>query len=297
VDWLIVFDNADDMSLLTSYWPSSNHGSVIVTSRNPFPGKNAFAAKGLHLEPFSVEQGADFLLLSLDIHVSPLQVDLEAARSISARFGGLPLGLRQAAYFMRNKKCLPAAFLNLYNQKHNEIEQIKMPGYTKTVADVWEMSMSTLTQDAADLLDILTVLDPDVIPVQLFRTYDHTVTFTDFLEDTMRYLNATESLADQSLINVNFRDETLSLHRFFQEATFRRLRVREARFQQVYCAVVEMVNHAVPKDDYLSMKHQDAWQVVETYISHANILFMRSFEGVPISGINSLLCLLGKIAG
>jgi hypothetical protein len=145
VDWLIVFDNADDMSLLTLYWPSSRHGSIIVTSRNSFPGKDAFTTKGLQLKTFGVQQGADFLLSLLNNLASPSQMDKDAARSISQRFDGLPLGLRLAAYFMRNKKCLPAVFLDLYNQKHDEIEQLYILGYTKTVADVWEMSVNTLT--------------------------------------------------------------------------------------------------------------------------------------------------------
>lgn len=285
------------MSLLMSYWPSSKHGSIIVTSRNSFPGKDALATKGLHLKTFNVDQGAEFILSFLDVLAAPTQLDKEAALAISRCYDGLPLGLRQAAYFMRSKKCMPTTFLDLYTQGHNEIEQLRIPGYTKTVADVWEMSVNTLTQDAADLLDILTFLDPDAIPFSLFKTHDHASAFTGFLENEMRYLNATERLAAQSLIDINLRDHTLSLHRFFQETTFRRLKLRKARFEQIYCIAVEMVDRAVPEDDYLSMKHLAAWETVETYLGHAEILYARSSEGIPTAAVDSLLDLSGKIAG
>lgn len=35
VDWLMVFDNADDIKVLAPYWPSAKHGSILVTSRDP----------------------------------------------------------------------------------------------------------------------------------------------------------------------------------------------------------------------------------------------------------------------
>jgi hypothetical protein len=108
----------------------------------------------------------------------------------------------------------------------------------------------------------------------------------------MRYLSATACLADQSLIDVNLPDDTLSLHRFFQEATFRRLKVQQTIFQQAYYAVVEMVNRAIPKDDYLSMKHLR----VETYLGHAEFLYNLLSEDLLTPAVNSLLSLLGKIA-
>jgi hypothetical protein len=33
--WMIVFDNADDLKLLKLFWPPTNRGTIIVTSRNP----------------------------------------------------------------------------------------------------------------------------------------------------------------------------------------------------------------------------------------------------------------------
>jgi hypothetical protein len=68
--------------------------------------------------------------------------------------------------------------------------------------------MSILTQGATDLLDILTILDPDAVPVQLFRRHGHAATFSRYLGDAARYCDSTERLADQSLIEVNLHENT-----------------------------------------------------------------------------------------
>jgi hypothetical protein len=90
----------------------------------------------MQLKTFSIQQGADFLLCLPENRPPPSQMDKNAAGFIFQCFGGLPLGHRQAAYFMRNRKCLHADFLDLYDQKHDEIEKLHVPGYTKTVSDV-----------------------------------------------------------------------------------------------------------------------------------------------------------------
>lgn len=299
VDWLIVFDNADDVSLLQPYWPSSRHGCIIITSRNSFTGRGEFASEGLKITAFEEDEGADFLLSFLD-HLPDLsKADLDAAKLISRHFDGLPLALRQAASFMRHRKCPPCEFLDNYSQCKAEVESMKIPGYTKTVVDVWEMSLSVLPQDSLDMLDLLAVLDPDVIPAGLFRKFGHHSPLSAFLEDDKRYMNARASLADQSLIDVNIIEESISLHRFFQDATFQHLKVQESRLREVFCAVTEMVDHAIPQDDYLSMKHPDIWKAVETYLAHAEKLYirLRYSPDLPALPTSTLLDIYCKIAG
>jgi hypothetical protein len=297
VNWLIIFDNADDVSLLTQYWPSSAHGSIIITSRNSFTGKGSFAGQGIKLVPFDENEGAEFLLSFLDIFPDISPADKDAAKLISKQFDGLALGLCQAGHFMRNKACLPTKFLDLYPQNCGEIQRLKIPGYTKSVADVWEMSLSILPQDSRDFLDLLAVLDPDSIPIKLFQQYGHNSPFSAFLQDTMRYMKATEALVDQSLIEINLRDETISLHRFFQDSTFQQLKGKKERFEEVFFGITTMINSAIPQDDYLSMKHHDIWDAVETFLAHAEILLGRCSEGIPPLATNALLDLFCKIAG
>lgn len=198
---------------------------------------------------------------------------------------------------MKKRVIPPSAFLQIFEKQRENIEQTQIPGYTNTVADVWEMSLATLSSDSSDFLDTLVFLDPDVIPSRLFQNYGHNAKFTSFLTEQSRYFDAAGALHEQSLIDVNLERNSLSLHRFFQQATFRRLKRRTARFEEIYCAVAHIINRAVQDDDYLSMKHLATWEAVETYIAHAEVLYVRSSEGIPLSAVNSLLDLSGKIAG
>ena len=289
-----MFDNADDVSVVAPYWPSSKHGSIIVTSRNPYP---AYVATRLQLSKLTIDEGAEFLLSLLDTLVTISDTDHSAARSISQNYDGLPLGLRQAAYFMNTKRCSPSAFLDIYIEEYESIEQMQITGYTKTVANVWEMSLSTLSSDALDLLDMLPFFDPDVIPCSLFRDHGRGSDFSSFLTDQIRYLNATAELQEQSLIDIKPDEKLISLHQFFQKATWRRLKLLKARLEQTISAMAKIVNLAIPEDDFLSMKHLDAWEAFETYIAHANMLYTRSPEDLPVSAVNSILDIFGKIAG
>jgi hypothetical protein len=128
VDWLLIFDNTDDADLLSPYWPASQHGAIIITSRNPFSGRDKFANKSFILPAFDTEEGARFLRSFLDTFGALKEEDIEATKSIAHRFGGLPRCLRQAVYFMKNKQCLPTMFLSLYNRNQSDIEHVSVPG-------------------------------------------------------------------------------------------------------------------------------------------------------------------------
>ncbi|KAK3944663.1 hypothetical protein QBC46DRAFT_350391 [Diplogelasinospora grovesii] len=300
VNWLFVLDNADDMSILAPFWPAAKHGAMIITSRNPhYTGQGSFATAGIAIRSFGVQEGAQFLLRGLAIDDDPTDSDKEAATTISGLFDGLPLSLRQASCFMKSKGCLPRAYLDVWAQRRDALERTPIPGYTKTMADVWEMSMGTLSQDALDVLDLLTVMDPDAIPTELFRKHGHLATFTGALGDPLRYLDAVEGLANQSLVESKDLGDILSLHRFFQDSTFDKLKSRPDRCSEVYRSVLSMVSRAVPTDDYLSMKHLDAWQVVEMYIPHLEQLHRRALhvDVMPPAALDFLLSISGRVAG
>lgn len=58
--WLLVFDNADDPSILADFLPSSATGAIIVTSRNPLV-KRYFLSQGIDLEPLETSPAARLL--------------------------------------------------------------------------------------------------------------------------------------------------------------------------------------------------------------------------------------------
>ena len=59
---------------------------------------------------------------------------------------------------------------------------------------------------------------------------------------------------------------------------------------------MELASFAVPEDDYLSMKHLDAWKSFETYLDHAEMLLRRSNNVTPAQTLSPLLTLFAKIS-
>jgi hypothetical protein len=226
----------------------------------------------------------------------PPPEDLEAIQHLSSLFGGMPIGLRQAAAFMSTKRCNPTKFVRIYEDRKEEVEQLQLPAYPKTLANVWEMSLSTLTPDALDFLDILSLCDPDSIPTELFEKSLPETALGSFLGDTLRRLNATEALSNQSLINVTPRNDILSLHRIFHDATFSRLEKRNDRYQKVFESLVQSLLLAIPHD-YLVGRSPDQWNVAEVYTRHVNMLCSRSLHNVPPASTVPFLNLLNKLVG
>lgn len=94
----MVFDNADDLSILKNAWPGSGQGSVLITSRD-FSASFSPAATGFHVQPFEDTVGAAALLtlVNKDDTSSENQV---LAKNITHALGGLPLALNQIGGFI-----------------------------------------------------------------------------------------------------------------------------------------------------------------------------------------------------
>ncbi|OJD10865.1 hypothetical protein AJ78_08235, partial [Emergomyces pasteurianus Ep9510] len=295
VPFLIVFDNADDPSILSTYWPNSVYGSVIITSRNPATREEGFAQHGLHLKGFDDEQGTKFLLSLLDQKIRLSKEDLLAAKKLVQQFGGLPLALRQASAFMRNKKCQPAQFGAIYQSRFQEIEQYTIPNYPKTLVNVWNMSLSTLSEDSLTLLHTLALFDPDSIPTELFRTSNVSHTFGEFMKDPLRVLDAIEGLTSQSLVDHNIQEEGLNVHRFFQTATFRKLSQQPERFSQIVQFAVELIQKFFPEDDLSSVRQPKRWKAIERALSHVESVYCRCFDTISERGSEMLLTCLADL--
>ncbi|KAF7508588.1 hypothetical protein GJ744_009137 [Endocarpon pusillum] len=80
--------------------PTTGHGSIVITSRNAYPGRDALSTSGLQATTFGVEQGAEFFLHFLTGLAPPTEEDRDAAKVISQRYDGVPPAIRQAAYIV-----------------------------------------------------------------------------------------------------------------------------------------------------------------------------------------------------
>lgn len=98
--WLLVFDNAESVAGLRQYIPSG--GRVLVTTR-----RAGFDAIGDVLDLDTMPRAESIALLRRR------GVPAEQAEELARLLGDLPLGLEQAAAYLRQSGCPVSEFLNL----------------------------------------------------------------------------------------------------------------------------------------------------------------------------------------
>jgi hypothetical protein len=106
--WLLVFDNVEDLRLLQDFLPATSQGAVLLTTRRQALGT---LAQGIELSPMKPEEGLLLLLRRAKVlgpqaglsQLEELEVqrhgEYQAAQQLVAAMDGLPLALDQAGAY------------------------------------------------------------------------------------------------------------------------------------------------------------------------------------------------------
>jgi hypothetical protein len=128
-------------------------------------------------------------LIGLDTQLPSNQ---EKAEAISHALGGLPLALAQIGGFISKRKIPLQEFLPLYERHSATIDskKIGISNYEHTLSTAWEMSLSKLSGDSGNLLNLLIFFEPDAIHelvlIEGSKLLDNEF---EFLQDDMRYIS------------------------------------------------------------------------------------------------------------
>lgn len=271
----MIFDNADDLEILTHAWPYDAQGSILVTSRNPNVAFNP-AAGGFHIQPFSNSEGAILLLKFMNLNTdSKSNVDL--AKDIAQELGSLPLALNQIGGLLNQRKMPLKDFLPLYKRNAERIDSKKtgITNYEHSLSTVWEMSLDKLSGSARILQQMLVFFNPDKIDEEVLRQGSQGLSDTDvdveFLADELDLLDAEETLLQAALIDKAGDTGILSLHRLIQTAVMRRLSRDEKT--KYFDKVIKILSWGFPDTFSKDVGHQHlSWESSEKclpHISHA----------------------------
>ncbi|RYP89134.1 hypothetical protein DL769_000182 [Monosporascus sp. CRB-8-3] len=270
--YLIIFDNADDLTALKTAWPGTTRGSVLLTTRD-FTVATALVTKYVLVNALGDEDGSKMLLKALDLdRTSP--DDEQHAFAISKTFCGLPLALTQVGGFIKQRKMSLKEFLPLYERYSVKIDARKVPGsdYEHTLSTVWNVSFEKLTGTSTRLLNLLSFFDPDGISedILLHGSQNIDAEFS-FLSDELDIGDASEGLLRAALINRAGDLAILSIHRLVQSAVQKRL--NESESIKYFDAVVHMLCWGFPDHSSTDIGHQIAtWTQCEKCLPHVNHL-------------------------
>jgi tetratricopeptide (TPR) repeat protein len=164
--WTLILDNADDLAALTiggrgagsgaGWLRQSRAGLVLVTSRVMDGSTWGPVARMHRVEPLGEDDGA---LVLLDL--APRAGDEPAARSLSARLGGLPLALHQAGSYLASPFATETTFAEYgaaLSERFGELMSRGDDDRAKVIV-TWELSLAALRsqgkEHAGTLLRVL----------------------------------------------------------------------------------------------------------------------------------------------
>ena len=163
--WLLVFDNAESVDDIEPYRPADREGMVLVTSR-----RIGWSGLGQTVRVPALERQESAALLRARIP----ELERDIAHQIADLLGDLALALEQAAAYMDATDLPPREYVELLETCLEEMARrgrvVDRPGVT--VANLWQMSTSRLSETspaALELLELLSLCAGEPVPLDLFR--------------------------------------------------------------------------------------------------------------------------------
>ena len=172
---LIVLDNFEGnpeiiINLLSK---CSGKKSVIVTSTQPDISSVVYTA--IEIRSFSPEDGGSFFNHLMGFDITGRKESL--SQQLAVVVGGLPLAIAHIAGMLQESSMsLEELISRLQSEKQtlNSIEQrpFQLPlSYTRILSTLWTKVFQNLSPEEAEVLDVLSFLDPDEIQRDLFGGY------------------------------------------------------------------------------------------------------------------------------
>jgi len=167
--WLLIFDNTEKLEDIKGYWPPAMNGSILLTSRNPnWIGKDN-VDEAIKVEAFLPVDGTN--MMENLLKKNGVKFDGPSVTALVSEVGGHPLAICQmSSYAAATGTSLPT-LLSLYRDRgmaDNLWAECVGSSYGFTVGTVWKLSFDSLGPNARFLLRVLSLLNPEKIPEELF---------------------------------------------------------------------------------------------------------------------------------
>lgn len=297
-DWLLIFDNVEDLAQLAEFLPSARAGSILLTT-------HLTTLQGLgytfHLQPFTCKEGQTFLLERLRQHAlsttasgeqntgNTYSTDIHLDALVEA-LGGLPLALDQAATYIEATQCQPEDFLRLLEAHPVDLLQshFSISGHPLSVLATFRCTFEQVQRQhppAADLLVLCSFLAGESIPEEILRQGGLFLEsgLHSALTDPLQYNTALKILLAYSLIGRSAHERTLSIHRLVQMVLRESLSPEKRRHW--LATATYMLDQLFPLD----LRHDNYWQTCEQLLPHVIVVLQQAEQWMETSHTIALL--------
>ncbi|HZO73319.1 MAG TPA: FxSxx-COOH system tetratricopeptide repeat protein [Ktedonobacteraceae bacterium] len=226
-NWLLVFDNVEDMEQLHLMLPDARQGHILITTRSQIVGTLGFHIDLQKMEP---EEGALFLLrrarlLPPDAALADAPPSLLAqANKLVELLDGLPLALDQAGAYIEETACSLPDYLERYATRRTILLSTRgtlsnhHPDSVTTTLALAVQQVEQKSPAAANLLRLCAFLYAEAIPEEFFiRTGEAlSIQLQSISDDFFLLDEAIRELRRFSLLRREAETKTLSIHRLVQ---------------------------------------------------------------------------------
>ncbi|GLZ14372.1 cytochrome c [Actinomadura sp. NBRC 104425] len=228
-NWLLIFDNAEELEEVRQFFPTNGPGKILVTSRNQAWTK---VAKSLEVDVFAREESKALLRLR-----GP-EISDEAADELAEVLGDLPLAIAQAAVWLAETGMPVDEYLHLFKEKHEKATELLYDSapapYELPVAAAWNVSLDRLRSSepaALQLLQVCAFFAPEPISLRLLsgaRNVEGPPELLEALGDPVRLGRAIRAINQYALAKISHKHNTIQLHRLVQRVLVSQLDPDEA---------------------------------------------------------------------
>jgi tetratricopeptide (TPR) repeat protein len=259
--WLLIWDNVEDLELLQRLLPPARQGTILITTRRQALGT---LARGMDLMPMGREEGMLFVLRRANVlepeatcermHqlAASMPTEYAAAEKLVDTMGGVPLAIDQAGAYIEETGCSVSTYLQRYEQQHARLldrRGVLGGDHPHSVTATFLLASKRIEQEqnaAADLLHVCVLLHAEAIPEELFVEGAAYLgpELASLANDPYQLDQAIAVLRSLSLVQRQPETRTLSMHRLLQAVL--RERMSEPEQAEWLRRVITALNAVLP---------------------------------------------------
>lgn len=271
--FIVVYDNVEEKSVLEEVWPKTYSGTIIVTSRR----RDVAADLVMHEHEITAMPplGSRHLLLDL-LHPSlqeQAEKDLTVVDKICEFLDGLPLAILLTSSMIDACKSLSGILQRLEKSRKTLLEwsDKKKKNTPLSLMLVWEANIKNLSPDSLQLLHVMGLLDPDNFTEDMVSPEIVASQSLPLPADETSYLYALAGLSEYSLVRGD--RSSICMHRLLQDVIIERMSPETLR--ESFNTAVQISLAVFPKQSDEGLLMSSFWLQCQKYRSHVESLELR----------------------